>query len=365
MLKGMLAGMALVVLVAIGLSLGPMPDDRVDTEATRLVEPNATSPNPPVIPPAAEPFPDDTPATADGIAPTKAEPRGAAGETDSTTAPRFDLVRATADGQLVIAGRATGGARVEILLDGQVIGVAEAGQDGAFAAVLETASSDSARRLSLRFAGTRDVAALATAEPPAPPDKATGATGATVIILPATDGEDAPILVRAGPETVDMLQPAPTPQKADLALDRITYRPGQDVTAAGRAESAQAVRIYADDELIAELPATASGSWKATIPEGVARDALLLRFDQVDASGEVTARLEAPFAYRDEGADQTLQKRRLTVEQGNNLWRIAERHYGDGIRYSVIFGANSALIRDPDLIYPGQVFAIPELVEAE
>ena len=47
------------------------------------------------------------------------------------------------------------------------------------------------------------------------------------------------------------------------------------------------------------------------------------------------------------------------------LWRIAEQYYGAGIRYSVIYGANSKLIRDPDLIYPGQVFVVPELIDAD
>ena len=46
------------------------------------------------------------------------------------------------------------------------------------------------------------------------------------------------------------------------------------------------------------------------------------------------------------------------------LLRIAEQFYGEGIRYSLIYGANTELIRDPDLIYPGQEFSIPELVDA-
>ncbi|MDB5512128.1 MAG: hypothetical protein JWR08_1611, partial [Enterovirga sp.] len=47
------------------------------------------------------------------------------------------------------------------------------------------------------------------------------------------------------------------------------------------------------------------------------------------------------------------------VARGDNLWRISKRVYGAGLRYTVIFGANTPQIRDPDLIYPGQVFVLP------
>ncbi|WP_305777679.1 LysM peptidoglycan-binding domain-containing protein [Microvirga sp. 17 mud 1-3] len=47
------------------------------------------------------------------------------------------------------------------------------------------------------------------------------------------------------------------------------------------------------------------------------------------------------------------------VSKGDSLWRISQRIYGRGVRYTVIYGANQKQIRDPDLIYPGQVFVLP------
>ena len=47
------------------------------------------------------------------------------------------------------------------------------------------------------------------------------------------------------------------------------------------------------------------------------------------------------------------------VSRGDNLWRISQRVYGQGLRYTVIYGANQDQIRNPDLIYPGQVFVLP------
>jgi nucleoid-associated protein YgaU len=50
----------------------------------------------------------------------------------------------------------------------------------------------------------------------------------------------------------------------------------------------------------------------------------------------------------------------VTVQPGFTLWAIARDHLGEGILYVQVFEANKDKIRDPNLIYPGQVFAIPD-----
>lgn len=48
------------------------------------------------------------------------------------------------------------------------------------------------------------------------------------------------------------------------------------------------------------------------------------------------------------------------IIRGDNLWQISKRTYGRGERYTVIYDANQAQIRNPDLIYPGQIFVLPQ-----
>jgi nucleoid-associated protein YgaU len=48
------------------------------------------------------------------------------------------------------------------------------------------------------------------------------------------------------------------------------------------------------------------------------------------------------------------------IRRGDNLWTIARRVYGEGIKYTTIYEANTGQIRDPNRIYPGQVFGLPE-----
>ena len=48
-----------------------------------------------------------------------------------------------------------------------------------------------------------------------------------------------------------------------------------------------------------------------------------------------------------------------TVKRGDCLWKIAKRFYGNGAKYTTIYNANRSKIRNPNLIYPGQVLWIP------
>ena len=50
----------------------------------------------------------------------------------------------------------------------------------------------------------------------------------------------------------------------------------------------------------------------------------------------------------------------VIIRRGDTLWRISRRVYGHGVRYSTIYLANQDQIRDPDRIWPGQVFNVPE-----
>ena len=52
-----------------------------------------------------------------------------------------------------------------------------------------------------------------------------------------------------------------------------------------------------------------------------------------------------------------------TVVSGDTLSKISQEHYGNAMKYMVIFEANRPMLENPDLIYPGQVLRIPPLVE--
>ena len=83
-----------------------------------------------------------------------------------------------------------------------------------------------------------------------------------------------------------------------------------------------------------------------------------MRVDQVGADGKTIARIELPFLRATPVGDLP-DGTVAFVQPGNSLWRLARQTYGSGLRYTEIYEANKDQIRDPDLIYPGQVFVLP------
>ena len=65
------------------------------------------------------------------------------------------------------------------------------------------------------------------------------------------------------------------------------------------------------------------------------------------------------FDYAVIAANAGTEEAEITVERGDSLWRISRKMLGAGPRYTQIYEANSKQIRNPNLIYPGQVFVVP------
>ncbi|WP_152613737.1 LysM peptidoglycan-binding domain-containing protein, partial [Inquilinus limosus] len=127
---------------------------------------------------------------------------------------------------------------------------------------------------------------------------------------------------------------------------------------AAAAEAGATVRLYLDNRPIGEGGMDPRGRFRIRAAEAIAPGVYRLRADQLDAAGKVTARAETPF-QRAAPAEIAVAEGRVVVQPGNSLWRIARRVYGEGPRYTVIYQANQEQIRDPDLIYPGQIFTVP------
>ncbi|MBC57952.1 MAG: peptidoglycan-binding protein LysM [Confluentimicrobium sp.] len=183
----------------------------------------------------------------------------------------------------------------------------------------------------------------------------------------------APAVLLADDQGVRILQPRATQSAPELGqtvvIAAISYRADGAVILSGRGKPEGFVRLYLNNGAIGSATADGGGSWNATL-EGVAPGIYTLRADQVDAAGKVTARFETPFkreAPEELAAASALRAHAtgagisaVTVQPGFTLWGIARENYGDGLLYVKVYEANRDQIRDPDLIYPGQVFEVPE-----
>ncbi|MBB4286382.1 LysM peptidoglycan-binding domain-containing protein [Roseospira goensis] len=331
---------------------------------------------------------------------------------DGPDAPTFDIVRVEPDGSAVMAGRAAPGATVSILDDGETLGETTADDRGQWVFLPDRPLTPGQRELSLTARGghpaetTPAPAASAPAVPAAPqgadaitaqagttPDPAPAAPAATasaggggsvsasagappdarrsetvvVLAVPGADSPDAPVIAleapRVGGGTGRLLQgPAPAMASGTLQLSRVDYASGGALALSGTARPGATLQLYLDNAPVARVEADAGGTWRAS-PEtaGLDEKVYTLRVDEVRADGAVRRRVELPFQHTDlalgAGADGETM---VVVQPGNNLWRVARAVYGRGIDYTLIYAANADQIRDPDLIYPGQVFHIPD-----
>ena len=175
-----------------------------------------------------------------------------------------------------------------------------------------------------------------------------------------------PTVLLSDESGVSVLQAPGSQVMSSVALDSISYSDAGEVELSGRGVGEGFVRIYLDNSPVATSPIAGDGRWRSDLPQ-VDTGVYTLRIDEVDAAGKVTSRVETPFkreeneqiARAEEEADRSAV-RAVTVQPGNTLWAISRETYGEGILYVRVYEANADRIRDPDLIYPGQVFTLPE-----
>lgn len=304
--------------------------------------------------------------------------------------PRFDVARLGLRGTLVTAGRAAPGAEV-LLLDlarpdaAQELGRARADARGEWVILPADPLPPGVAELALvaRGAPSRLPASVAQGVPavfgaalgatPAPPGASNLRGADTVLLLVPEpkpkpgDGEGGvpapPAVALLLPPTAAigvgprLLQSVPAPTNR-LGLDIVDYDDAGAMRFAGGAPAGSTVRVYVGPLHVGDALSDAAGRWTLTPREQPAPGRHQLRLDQLAATGAVTARLEAPF-LREVLAGGLIGDDRVIVQPGYSLWRIARRVYGRGVRYTVIYAANRDRIRDPRLIYPGQLFSLP------
>jgi nucleoid-associated protein YgaU len=269
--------------------------------------------------------------------------------------PTFDVVRVTRQGRAVIAGRAEPGAQVTVLDQGEDLGTVTADPRGEWVLVPAEPLAAGATQLTI-------VAAL-------PGGERRESNDVVILSVPQREAVAAvePVLAilssRRPNRAARVLQgPLGPVLRADggagVVLDLVDYDERGDVVFAGRAEPNRLVRLYADNELVGTAVADAAGDWQLTVDRPISVGDHELRVDAVADNGEVVARVALPFT-RAAVSLIVLRDDRVIVQPGNSLWRIARATYGQGIRFTVIYEANRTQIRDPDLIYPGQIFTIP------
>jgi nucleoid-associated protein YgaU len=244
-------------------------------------------------------------------------------------------------------------------------------------------------------------------KPEAPPacDKAAApAAEGPAAAAPAPAASAAPATVDAAPAAPEVPVAPSTPAAGPKIVVEAIEIDGNKIFVAGLADPGRKVRAYANDILLGDAKTSPDGHFLVEATRNIPVGTYTIHVDALDADGvKVVARAAVPFerepgesiaavapaeakpaapattpaapaaeapadvaaATPPTGVPETAAPKlehadsAVIIRRRDTLWRISRRVYGQGVRYSTIYLANQDQIRNPDRIWPGQVFKVP------
>lgn len=341
-------------------------------------------------------------ANAPAVQPEPTAPQGEA--TITSSGPTFDVLRVEPSGSIVVAGKSAKNATVDLLSGSKIIGTGKATDTGDFVIALDTPLKPGDYQLVLRstlpdgsaltsletaivsIPETKSGQVLALVEQSGQPSRMITTPQATAPAAPA-EAQTATAAAPTGNKPV-----AAPGAKALIAVEAVEIE-GNKVFIAGTAEAGSTVKLYANDDPLGTTKTAPNGRFLLQTVQELAVGDYIIRAEMMGRDGiTIIARAAVPFkreagervaAVADatmpgetgdsstgavpQGTDSTAQEAPLKnvdgsviIRRGDNLWRISRRTYGAGMRYTTIYLANKEQIRNPNKIFPGQVFTLPE-----
>lgn len=307
-------------------------DPKLDSKAEARVEPKpeALKPDQPKLAAAAPPAPAPAPEPKAGaLAETQKQVTAALADLAPVKppsavvdgGPRFDVARIDDHGEAaVIAGRAAPGARVELLRDGKPLDTVVADASGQFVMTPPQLP-----------AGSYELTLRARA-----PDGTVAESGRTM-----------PVTIAAAPPPP--ARPAPAAKQ----------EAGQET----KQEAKQAEKPDDRPEVVAALPSASPRV--ASVPDRQAARPKLIGAPKPRVLARAPAATSVASASPADVLTATPAEAggSRVIARGDSLWALSRLAYGDGARYQAIFNANRDKIQNPNLIYPGQTFVVPQKPE--
>jgi len=313
----------------------------------------------------------------------------------------IDLARVKPDGAAVFAGTAAPNAKIRIFEGDILLGETIANANGEWVIVLEKSLAAGQHLISVameRSDGTTEMADRSLAveiyqdtetkplvallpetatevpvliQSPDDVDKAKLAATASeataseataseaIVVDPAKADAAMPETAAAAPGKAQANSQIAASQIAALAPSAIVWRDASRILISGTSRGGVRVAVNDAKGQFGEALVLADGAWQVAGSLDMDIAVNQLRFALFDDANQIIARYDLPVKARDLAKGQDGSPL-IVVNKGDMLWRIAYHQLGEGVKYVDIVRRNQQDITDPDLIYPKQIFAVPQ-----
>ena len=308
----------------------------------------------------------------------------------------IDLARVKPDGAAVFAGTAAPNAKIRIFEGDILLGETIANANGEWVIVLEKSLAAGQHLISVameRSDGTTEMADRSLAveiyqdtetkplvallpetatevpvliQSPDDVDKAKLAATASeataseaIVVDPAKADAAMPETAAAAPGKAQANSQIAASQIAALAPSAIVWRDASRILISGTSRGGVRVAVNDAKGQFGEALVLADGAWQVAGSLDMDIAVNQLRFALFDDANQIIARYDLPVKARDLAKGQDGSPL-VVVNKGDMLWRIAYHQLGEGVKYVDIVRRNQQDIADPDLIYPKQIFAVPQ-----
>ena len=252
----------------------------------------------------------------------------------------FDIVRLNSDGNAIIAGKTIPNSEVQIFDGNEKLATVLSDSNGDWVWMSESPLSPGLKRFNLKSLRDEDV--FVSAEN-------------VIILREKNDNLESRIIKFKDSSRIEVLNSSEL--ESGLSLDIVEFNDKNSLIISGRTKPKNKVMIFLSNEFKTSTTSDKLGNWSAEI--------LNLNFKDYDLSVSTNIqnqKIKLKTKIFDEKiSSEIILEKAIVVQNGNSLWRIARKTLGGGIFYSEIYKNNVNKIKNPDLIYPGQVFNIPNL----
>jgi len=257
----------------------------------------------------------------------------------------FDIVRISNTGDVVMAGKSEPNEAIELLDGEEIIAEVFSDENGEWVWVSELPIKSGIKKFKLQYKNNTNTSSI---------------SDQTVIVLVDKESNSVPKVARvfnSDVENIDMLNLEKINDA--ISLDMLSYSSDGLIILSGRTISNSEIEIFKSSNVLGKTKSNENGIWKFIIKKDdysneeisiktkINGEVLMLTYNQA----EIKKRFKKTnFEFYDD---------RIIVQKGNSLWSIARKTLGGGVFYTEIYKNNLTKIKNPNLIYPGQVFNIP------